>query len=159
MFTVHENGKQNDADEQYKPDPNAGMDYVAATLHAWNQCPTIVKKQMDDQYQELVLLKEQLRSANLKLNQRKQEFERHAAVDMKVDLIKHKDKIETLARQKLEDEKVKLNKKKVQEMDEILQENFALKKQVADFQAKNKKIMKWIIKFNIYFMLFSIFSN
>jgi hypothetical protein len=142
MFTVHENGKQNDADEKYKSDPNGGMDYVAATLHAWNQCPTIVKKQMDDQYQELVLLKEQLRSANLKLNQRKQEFERHAAVDMKVDLIKHKDKIEALARQKLEDEKVKLNKKKVQEMDEILQENFALKKQVADFQAKNKKIMK-----------------
>jgi len=27
-------------------------------------------------------------------------------------------------------------------MDEILQENFALKKQVADFQGKNKKIMK-----------------
>jgi len=27
-------------------------------------------------------------------------------------------------------------------MDEILQENFALKKQVTDFQAKNKKIMK-----------------
>jgi hypothetical protein len=54
MFTVHENGKQYDADEQYKPDPNGGMDYVAATLHAWNQCPTIVKKQMDDQYQELV---------------------------------------------------------------------------------------------------------
>jgi hypothetical protein len=43
-------------------------------------------------------------------------------------------------------------------MDEILQENFDLKKQVADFQAKNTKIMKWIIKFNIYFMLFSIFQ-
>jgi len=118
MFTVHEDQKQTEAPEKEKatsdkPDAHGGMDYVAATLHAWNQCPTIVKKQMDDQYQEIMQLKEELRSANLKLNQRKQEFERHAAVDMKVDLIKHKDKIEAVCRQKLEDEKVKLNKKKV----------------------------------------------
>ena len=47
MFTVHDNEKQNGApgEEKYKPDPNGGMDYVAATLHAWNQCPTIVKSQ------------------------------------------------------------------------------------------------------------------
>ena len=118
MFTVHEAQKQTEAPQKEQvtsdqPDAHGNMDYVAATLHAWNQCPTIVKKQMDDQYQEIMHLKEELRSANLKLNQRKQEFERHAAVDMKVDLIKHKDKIEALCRQKLEDEKVKLNKKKV----------------------------------------------
>ena len=83
------------------------VDYVQATLPAWNQCPTIVKKQLDEQFQEIKKLREDLKSATLKLNQRKQEFERHAAVDMKVELIKHKDKIETIFRQKLEDEKLK----------------------------------------------------
>ena len=39
---------------------------------------------------------------------------------MKVELIKHKDKVESAYRQKLEDEKVRNTKKKVEEMDEIL---------------------------------------
>ena len=85
----------------------AGVDYVQATLHAWSQCPTIVKKQLDEQYFEIKKLKEELKSATLRLNQRKQEFERHAAVEMKVELNKHKDKVEQMFRQKLEDEKIK----------------------------------------------------
>ena len=58
---------------------------------------------------------------------------------MKVELIKHKDKIETIFRQKLEDEKLKQTKKKVEEMDEILKENFALKKEIMDLKKKIKK--------------------
>lgn len=112
------------------------MDYVTATLKAWSQCPTIVKKQLDEQYQQIRQFKEDLKQANLKLNQRKQEFERHMAVEMKVDLMKHKDKMETMFRQKLEDEKMKLNKKKVEEMDMILQENFQLKKEVMSIKKK-----------------------
>ena len=101
--------------------PEVGsVDYVAATLNAWNQCPTIVKKQLDEQYQQIKQLKDELRQVTLKLNQRKAEFERHAAVEMKVELIKHKDQIDSMYRQKLEDEKQKLTKKKVEEMDLIL---------------------------------------
>ena len=43
---------------------------------------------------------------------------------MKVELNKHKDKIEAIFRQKLEDEKLKQTKRKVEEMDAILKENF-----------------------------------
>jgi hypothetical protein len=62
---------------------------------------------LDEQFQEIKTLREQLKSATLRINQRKQEFDRHAAVEMKVELIKHKDKIELIFRQKLEDEKIK----------------------------------------------------
>ena len=55
---------------------------------------------------------------------------------MKVELIKHKDKVESAYRQKLEDEKVRNNKKKVEEMDEILQENTRLKKEVTELMKK-----------------------
>ena len=67
----------------------------------------------------------------MKLNQKKQEFERNSAVEMKVQLMKHKDQIEAVCRQKLEEDKARLAKKKVAEMDGILQENFALKKEIA----------------------------
>jgi hypothetical protein len=116
----------------------AGVDYVTATLHAWSQCPTIVKKQLDEQYFEIKKLKEELKSASLRLNQRKQEFERHAAVEMKVELIKHKDKVEQMYRQKLEDEKLKQTKAKVQEMDSIIKENYTLKKEIMDLKKAKK---------------------
>lgn len=51
-------------------------DYVAATLTAWNNCPTIVKKQLDKQSEVIESLSLQLRETNLKLTQRKGEMER-----------------------------------------------------------------------------------
>lgn len=39
---------------------------------------------------------------------------------MKVELIKHKDKVESMYRQKLEDEKLRNTKNKVEELDDIL---------------------------------------
>lgn len=50
---------------------------------------------------------------------------------MKVELIKHKDKIDAMYRQKLEDEKQKLSKQKVEEMDLVIKENFQLKKELS----------------------------
>ena len=50
---------------------------------------------------------------------------------MQVELNKHKDKVETMFRQKMEDEKLKANKQKVAELNEIMQENFTLKKEIA----------------------------
>lgn len=58
---------------------------------------------------------------------------------MKVELIKHKDKVEQMYRQKLEDEKLKQTKAKVQEMDSIIKENYTLKKEIMDL----KKAKKW----------------
>jgi len=49
---------------------------------------------------------------------------------MKIELNRHKDKVETMFRQKMEDDKLKANKKRVEEMDAILQENFALKREI-----------------------------
>ena len=85
-----------------------------------------------------------MKICNAKLNQRKQEFERHAGVEMKVALLKHKDKIEQGFRQKLEEEKKSLTKKKVEEMDMILQENFALKKEMMNMKKAEqaKKVFK-----------------
>jgi len=36
---------------------NSTKDYVAATLTAWNACPSIVKKQLDKQHEEIAELK------------------------------------------------------------------------------------------------------
>jgi hypothetical protein len=142
-FTVHH--------EDSKPVEKAGVvpktavgtiDYVAATLTAWNQCPTIVKKQLDQQFMEIKQLKEDLKAATLKLNQRKSDFDRQAAVEVKVELMKHKDKMDLSYRQKLEDEKKALMKQKVEEMDMILQENFQLKKELVNLKKDNKKMFK-----------------
>jgi len=135
-FTVHKEQAEEPAQEAVPP---GSLDYVAATLSAWNQCPTIVKKQLDAQYEEIRQLREEVKLASAKLNQRKQEFERHAGVEMKVALLKHKDRIEGSFRQKLEEEKKALTKKKVEEMDMVLQENFALKKELLAVKKDAKK--------------------
>ena len=116
-----------------------GKNLVNATLAAWNQCPGIVKKQLDSQQQEIRNLREQLKASTVRLNQRKAEFERYANVELKVTLLKHKDQIENSFRQKLEDEKKNMLKKKVEEMDMIMQENFHLKKEVITYKKDGKK--------------------
>ena len=112
--------------------------YVEATLRAWNQCPSIVKKQLDEQHTQIKELREQLRHANMRISQKKNEFNRQAAVEMKLELQKHKDKIEQGFRKKFEEEKLKQNKQKVKELDHLMQENFTLKKQVVEFEKKNQ---------------------
>jgi len=56
------------------------VDYVSATLKAWNMCPTIVKKQMDEQYKEIMKLKSELKTANLKLKMKKNELEKEIKI-------------------------------------------------------------------------------
>ena len=85
-------------------------DYVAATLNAWNNCPGIVKKQLDKQNQELAETRSKLKESELKLAMRKTDFERVHSLNMKKDLMKHKENIEAIYKRKLEDEKRKLIK-------------------------------------------------
>ena len=81
-FTVHQEGakeqsfrgteatKSKNKTQDAAP-PNGkvgGKDFVNATLTAWNQCPGIVKKQLDTQFEEIKSLKEQLKGATVRLN-------------------------------------------------------------------------------------------
>ena len=89
---------------------NPTKNYVAATLNAWNQCPTIVKKQLDRQNDEIAELKGKLREATVKIQMKKNDFEKAQAAQMKKDLMKHRENIENIYKRKLEDEKRKLLK-------------------------------------------------
>lgn len=98
-------------------------DYVAATLHAWNNCPSIVKKQLDKQQAEIAELNSKLKEAELKLVMRKNEFEKSQNAALKNELMKHKEKIEGIYKLKLEDEKRKILKQRVDEIDRLMKEN------------------------------------
>lgn len=115
---------------------NSTAQYVEATLKAWNQCPSIVKKQLDEQHKEIKELRDQLKHANVRITQKKNDFNRQAALEMKVELQRHKDKIEQGFRKKFEEDKLKINKQKVVEMDHLMQENFNLKKQLVELEKK-----------------------
>ena len=73
-----------------------------------------------------------MKTAQLKLNMKKSEFERVCGVQMKMQLIKHKDKAEDAYRKKLEAERLKLNKLKLKEFDDLMKENFELKKEISE---------------------------
>jgi hypothetical protein len=79
-------------------------------LNAWNNCPGIVKKQLDKQASEIDELSVQVRELNLKLTQRRTDFERLHQTTMKSDLMKHKEKIEAIYKEKIDEEKRKLLK-------------------------------------------------
>ena len=110
---------------------NPTKNYVAATLHAWNACPTIVKKQLDKQNDEISELKVKLREADVKIQMRKNEFERQQAATMKKELMKHKENIENIYKRKLEDEKRKLLKQRVDEVDQLMKENKRLNAKIS----------------------------
>ena len=99
-------------------------------------CPTIVKKQMDEQYKEIMKLKSELKTANLKLKMKKNELEKEIKITNQVELIRFKDEIELAFRQKLEEEKLKNIKRRVEEINLLKEENFSLKKQL---EGKDKK--------------------
>lgn len=105
-------------------------DYVAATLNAWNNCPGIVKKQLDKQASEIENLNSTVKELNLKLTQRRTDFERQHQTQLKSDLMKHKEKIEAIYKEKLDEEKRKLLKGRVDEMDKLIKENKRLNQQI-----------------------------
>ena len=62
---------------------------------------------------------------------RKNEFERQQAANMKKDLMKHREHIENIYKRKLEDEKRKLLKQRVDEIDNLMRENKKLNAKIA----------------------------
>ena len=110
---------------------NPAKNYVAATIHAWNACPTIVKKQLDKQNAEISELKGKLREADVKIQMKKNDFEKQQAATMKKELMKHKENIENIYKRRLEDEKRKLLKQKVDEVDRLMKENKKLNAKIS----------------------------
>ena len=58
---------------------------------------------------------------------------------MKLELQRHKDKTDKGFRKKFEEDKLKMNKQKVEQMDQLMQENFSLKKQVMEYEKKGNR--------------------
>ena len=62
---------------------------------------------------------------------KKNDFEKAQAAQMKKDLMKHRENIENIYKRKLEDEKRKLLKQKVDEVDRLMKENKKLNAKIA----------------------------
>ena len=89
-----------------------------------------MKKQLDKQNQELAETRSKLKESELKLAMRKTDFERVHSLNMKKDLMKHKENIEAIYKRKLEDEKRKLIKQRVDEVHKLMEENKQLKEKI-----------------------------
>ena len=66
----------------------------------------------------------------MRLRLRKNDFDRVHSIEQKKEVMKHKERVEALYRQKLEDEKRKMNKGRIDEFDEMVQENRSKKEEV-----------------------------
>lgn len=65
-------------------------------------------------------MKSRLREYEVKIQMKKNDFEKQQAAAMKKDLMKHKENIENIYKRKLEDEKRKLLKQRVDEVDQLM---------------------------------------
>jgi len=62
---------------------------------------------------------------------KKNDFEKQQKAAMKSDLMKHKEKIESIYKVRLEDEKRKVLKQRVDEIDRLMKENKRLNSKIA----------------------------
>ena len=62
---------------------------------------------------------------------KKNEFDKRQAAEAKKELMKHKENIENIFKRKLEDEKRKLLKQRVDEVDQLMKENKRLNARIA----------------------------
>jgi len=62
---------------------------------------------------------------------KKNDFEKAQSAAMKTELMKHKEKIENIYKVKLEDEKRKILKQRVDEIDRLINENKKLNAKIA----------------------------
>jgi len=68
-----------------------------------------------------------LKEQELKLKLRKNDFEKLQGLEMKKEIMKHKEKIESIYRQRLEDEKRRILKTQMEEFEDLVKENKELK--------------------------------
>ena len=109
---------------------------VDATINAWNACPSIVKKQLDQQYSVIKIYKEQIEDLQFKLGLRVKEFEQRIGVDSIKDLEKKKRELERQNILILEKEKKRVVEMRLKEMHELKKENKEL-----DLENQRLKLM------------------
>lgn len=68
-----------------------------------------------------------MKEQELKLKLRKNDFEKLQGLEMKKEIMKHKEKIESIYRQRLEDEKRRILKTQMEEFEDLVKENKELK--------------------------------
>lgn len=108
--------------KQIKGSPNIKQ-LVDATINAWNSCPSIVKKQLDQQYSVIKIYKEQIEDLQYKLGLRVKEFEQRMNIDSVKDLEKKKRELERQNILILEKEKKRIVETRLKEMHELKKEN------------------------------------
>lgn len=75
-------------------------------------------------------MKSLIKEQELKLKLRKNDYEKVSNIETRKELMKHKEKIESIFRQKLEDEKRKILKQQMEEFEGLVRDNRELKEEV-----------------------------
>jgi len=65
-------------------------------------------------------LRNTVKEQELKLRLRKNDFDRVHSIEQKKEIMVHKERVEALYRQKLEEEKRKLHKAKMEELEQVI---------------------------------------
>jgi len=86
---------------------------------------------LDKQQQQIQELNQKIKEYELRLVMKKNDFEKAQSAAMKTELMKHKEKIENIYKVKLVDEKRKILKQRVDEIDRLINENKKLNAKIA----------------------------
>lgn len=102
----------------------------------------IVKRHLEEQSKELSDLRNLIKEQELKLRLKKNDFDKVHGLELKKDALSHKEKTESLYRQKLEEEKRKMMKGKMSEFEDMIGENKQLKDEVGKLKIQINKLNK-----------------
>ncbi|TNV84834.1 hypothetical protein FGO68_gene7328 [Halteria grandinella] len=131
------------AREHQKPSIKPNNDQSQLTSHqALQQCPLIIRKQLELYSNQIKDLTNQLKEQELKLRLRKNDFDRVHGLELKKDLQNHKERLELLSKQRVEDEKRKLMKGKMDEFEGMVGENRELKEEIGRLRLALQKLGK-----------------
>ena len=121
---------------------SATKNMVAATISAWNSCPLIVRKQLEEQAKTIREQKELLKEYELKLRLKKNDYDRVQGIEAKKEIMQHKERAEALFRQKLDDEKRKMLKGRLEEFEAMVAENKNLKEEIGRLRVSMAKLSR-----------------
>ena len=83
-----------------------------------------------------------MKEQELKLRLRKNDFDRVYGLELRKDLQNQKEKLEKMAKQRIEDEKRKLMKGKMDEFEEMISENRELKEEIGRLRLSLQRLSK-----------------
>ena len=115
---------------------------VDATIEAWNSCPSIVKKQLDQQHAALTMYKEKVSDLEYQLGLRNKEFEKRLNIDSVRNLEKKKKELERENTIILEREKKRVVEIRLREMQMLKTQNKELEMETRRLKLLLKKYKK-----------------